>query len=134
MNNGSIHKALAAKLEEAATLLGLPVAWENTPFTPPSTGIYLEEDFLPAETEDVFIQGSAPVRRGVYQVTLVYPTGRGTQAARALADDIADMFPNNEVLATPGPLFVNGFPDVFSGIVDSTAYRIPVSIPYLITA
>ena len=134
MNNGSIHKTLAAKLEDVAALLGLPVAWENTPFTPPPTGIYLEEDFLPAETEDVFIQGSAPVRRGVYQVTVVYPIGRGTQAARALADDIADMFPNNAVLAQPGPLFVNGFPDVFNGIVDSTAYRIPVSIPYLITA
>lgn len=134
MNNGSIHKTLAAKLEDVATLLGLPVAWENTPFTPPATGIYLEEDFLPAETEDVFIQGTAPVRRGVYQVTVVYPIGRGTQAARALADDIADMFPNNAVLAQPGPLFVNGFPDVFNGIVDSTAYRIPVSIPYLITA
>lgn len=134
MNNAAIHKALTAKLEETAMVLDLPVAWENTPFTPPATGIYLEEDFLPAETEDVFIQGSAPVRRGIYQVTVVYPIGRGTQAARMLAEDIADAFPNNSVIARPGPLFVNGFPDVFSGIVDSTAYRIPVSIPYLITA
>ena len=133
MNNGAIQKALAKKLEAVAALLGVPVAWENTKFTPPQSGIYLEEDFLPAENEDIFVQGTKAVRRGIYQVTVVYPLDKGTQAARSLADNIAEAFPNNAVLAA-GPLFVNGFADVFSGIPDDTAYRIPVSIPYMITA
>lgn len=135
MNNGAIHKALARKLENIAAELNAAVAWENTLFTPPDSGVYLEEDFLPAENEDFFVQGTAVVRRGIYQVTVVYPLGKGTQKAASLADNIAAAFPNNAVIDSNNPaLFVNGFADVFSGISDDTAYRIPVSIPYMITA
>lgn len=135
MNNGAIHKALARRLEQVANTLLVPVAWENTPFTPPTSGIYLEENFLPAETEDVFVQGTKAIRRGVYQVTVVYPLAKGTQAAAALADKIAEEFPNNAIIDTTNPaLFVNGFSDVFTGISDDRAYRVPVSIPYMITA
>lgn len=135
MNNGAIYKALARKLEAIAAVLGVPVAWQNVSFEPPLTGIYLEEAFLPAENEDVFVQGTAAVRRGVYQVTVIYPLGKGGQAAQALADNIAAAFPNNAVIDPNNPaLFVNGFADVFSGISDDTAYRVPVSIPYMITA
>ena len=135
MNNGAIHKSLARKLEAVAAALAVPVAWENTAFTPPSSGIYLEEDFLPAENEDVFVQGTKAVRRGIFQVTVVYPLGRGSQAAAALADKIAEAFPNNAIIDTGNrALFVNGFADVFNGIIDDTAYRVPVSIPYMVTA
>lgn len=135
MNNGSIHKALARKLEAVAAALNVPVAWQNVSFEPPLTGIYLEETFLPAENEDVFVQGTAAVRRGVYQVTVIYPLGKGSQAAQALADKIAEAFPNNAMIdASNKPLFVNGFADVFSGLTDDTGYRVPVSIPYMITA
>lgn len=135
MNNGAIHKALTRKLENIAAAMALPVAWENTPFTPPTAGVYIEENFLPAESEDVFVQGTKAIRRGVYQVTVVYPLGKGTQAAAALADKIAEAFPNNAIIDPVNPaLFVNGFSDVFTGITDDRAYRVPVSIPYMITA
>lgn len=135
MNNGAIHKALAKKLETVAATMAIPVAWENVQFEPPTTGIYLEEDFLPAENEDVFVQGTKAVRRGIYQVTVVYPLGKGSQKAATLADTIAEAFPNNAVIDIANPaLFVNGFSDVFSGLSDDVAYRVPVSIPYMVTA
>ena len=135
MNNGAIHKALARRLEQTAAQLGVPVAFENTQFTPPENGVYLEEDLLPASNEDLFLQGTKALRRGIYQVTVVYPLGRGSQAAKSLADAIAEAFPNNDTVKTEsGVLFINGFADVFSGITDDTAYRVPVSIPYILTA
>lgn len=135
MNNGAIHKALARRLEQVSAVLAIPVAWENTSFTPPTSGVYIEENFLPAETEDVFVQGTKPIRRGVYQVTVVWPLAKGTQAAAALADKIAEEFPNNAIIDPVNPaLFVNGFSDVFTGISDDRSYRVPVSIPYMITA
>ena len=135
MKNKDIHKAFTRKLESIANALTVPVAWENVSFTPPASGIYIEENFLPAESEDLFIQGTAATHRGVYQVTVVYPLGKGVQAAEDLADKIAEYFPNNAIIDSANKrLFVNGFASIFSGYPDTTAYRVPVSIPYMITA
>lgn len=135
MKNKDIHKALARKLEAVAGSLSIAVSWENVSFQPPTSGIFLEENFLPAESEDIFIQGTAAVHRGVYQVTVVYPLGKGVQVAEDIADKIAEQFPNNAIIDSANKrLFVNGFPSIFSGYPDTTAYRVPVSIPYMITA
>ena len=135
MNNYMIHKALDKKLEQFAQAANVPVAWENTPFTPPVSGVYLESDFLPADNEDFTVQGSATLRRGLYQVTVVYPVGSGTQAAEKLASAVSLAFSNNTALPTEeSPVYINGEPSVFSGIRDGTAYRMPVSIAYVVTA
>lgn len=135
MNNYMIHKALDTRLEQAAQQAGVPVAWENVPFAPPSSGVYLEADYLPADNQDFTIQGTATLRRGVYQVTVVYPIDSGSQAAEKLAAAIVEAFPNNLVIPTDEtPVYVNGEPSVFSGIRDGTAYRMPVSIAYAVTA
>lgn len=136
MNNSIIKKALEAWLERVAGVLKVPVAWENTSFTPPASGIYLESYFLPADNEGIAIQGGATVRRGVYQVTVVHPIGKGSQAASAMADAICSEFQDNTGIPSTGtsPVWVNGPPSAFNGIKDSTAYRIPVSIAYIVTA
>lgn len=135
MNNLMIRKALDKRLEQLASAIGVNVAWENVDFTPPATGIYMEADFLPASNEDFTIQGTATIRRGVYQVTVVYPVNSGSQAAELLASKIVDGFPNNYAIPTAEtPVYVNGEPSVFSGIKDDTAYRTPVSIAYAVTA
>lgn len=43
-----IAAALAARLGEWADAEGIPVAWENVPFTPPSDGLYLAVHDMPA--------------------------------------------------------------------------------------
>ncbi len=134
MNSYNIHKALDAFLENVATGLFLPVAWENTSFTPPGDGVYLEADFLPAENEDFTIQGSVTLKRGIYQVTVVTPIGSGTQKAEKLASGIVDAFANNVRIPAPAPMYVNGEPSVFGGIKDDTALRTAVSIAYTVTA
>lgn len=134
MNSYSIHKALDAFLENTAAALFLPVAWENTAFTPPADGAYLEADFLPAENEDFTIQGSVTLKRGIYQVTVVTPIGSGSQKAEKLASQIVDAFGNNVRIPATAPMYVNGEPSVFSGIVDDTGYRTAISIAYTVTA
>lgn len=136
MNNYIINKALDAWLEKAANTLGLPVAWDNTKYTPPANGLYLEAHFLPADNDDVAIQGGAVIRRGVYQVTVVYPIDKGTQEPQKTAADICSEFQNNTAIPSTGisPVWVNGEPSAFSGIKDGTGYRIPVSIAYVVTA
>lgn len=134
MKLSSIRKALENRLEAAAGAAGVPVAWENNQFTPPQNGAYIESDLLPAENQDIAVQG-ATLKRGVYQATVVWPLNAGVQGGQALAETIAEAFPNNAPLAADGGIvYVNGEPSIFNGIVDSTGFRIPVSIAYTATS
>lgn len=134
--NYYIHKALDLMLE--TEIAGsVPIAWENTPFTPPQTGAYLQADYLPAQTEDISVQGEAAIYRGIYQVTVITPKGTGAQGAERLARAITAIFKNNRDVPLGSGMpsaFVNGHPSVFDGIPDGDGYRIPVSIPYLLCA
>lgn len=109
-----------------------PIAFENIPFTPDGRP-YLSVNILPAETEDLAIQGTASIYRGVYQVTLHYGAGLGTQEAMAAIDRIAKAFANNTDIAIPGEanVFVNGHPSAFNSIRTVNGLSLPLSIPYM---
>jgi len=97
--------------------------------------MYLEVDFLPAQNQDISLQGDAKVCRGIYQVTVIAMTGSGTQDAENLADTIAAWFPNNLMILTEEkPVCVNGHASAFAGIIDNAGYRVPVSVPYIAMA
>ncbi|WP_320750897.1 phage tail tube protein [Enterobacter roggenkampii] len=80
-----IAAALAARLGEWADTEGIPVAWENVPFTPPSNGIYLAVHDMPATPRTLDLGLRCRIYSGVYQINVVAPVGIG----RSAADDIA---------------------------------------------
>lgn len=138
MNNSAIHRAIDVYLD--GKVAGqYEIFWRNISGTPPvmdeEKPLYLEVDFLPAQNDDISLQGEAKICRGIYQVTVIGMTGTGTQDAESLADTIAAWFPNNLMILTEEkPVCVNGHASVFTGIIDDTGYRVPVSIPYIAMA
>ena len=109
-----------------------PIAFDNIPFTPDGRP-YLTANLLPAETTDLALQGNAAIYRGVYQVTLHYDAGLGTQEAMAAIDRITKIFANNTDIAIPGEasVFVNGHPSAFNSIRTVNGLSLPLSIPYM---
>lgn len=72
-----IATALAARLGEWADAEGIPVAWENVPFTPPSDGLYLAVHDMPATPRTVDLGLRCRIYSGVYQINVVAPAGTG---------------------------------------------------------
>ena len=131
MTTATISIALDNHLEERFGA-EFPIAFENIPFTPDGRP-YLTANLLPAETTDLALQGNAAIYRGVYQVTLHYGAGLGTQEAMAAIDRIAKAFANNTDIDIPGEasVFVNGHPSAFNSIRTVNGLSLPLSIPYM---
>lgn len=61
----------------------IPVAWENVNFAPPA-GRYVRFDLIPAQTNDVSIDGLGRDWKGVAQVMLCMNIGAGVGSALTL--------------------------------------------------
>lgn len=120
-----ILDALLMRLDGAT----LPVAWENTNFTPGS-GAYLAPQLFPAPTDRVTI-GGITRQYGLFQVTVVCPEGEGSLEPLRRAQEVLDLFPMDLRLAAgdstvrvPTPPYTSG------GVPDTAWYRVPVTVPY----
>ena len=90
--NHDIQAALDGRL--AALDLGLDIAWENTSFVPAVGSPWLKAAILPGETRqaDMGPDGGRNLNRGIYQVSVFYPAGQGSGAARDAADAVISHF------------------------------------------
>ena len=74
--------------------LGLPVAWGNVDFKPPSNGRYLAATFIPNGNSRVAITTGAPHQyRGLLQVSVYWKRDEGTAAPVEVAGQVAEHFP-----------------------------------------
>lgn len=131
MSDALIRKALETRLN--AMPPGIGVAWENADFEPAANTAYMKSNLLPAEPENP-AQGTTFTRYlGIYQVTLMYPLGKGPGDADAKAEAIRAWFPRNLSLTGGGvTVTVDKTPYKMTGFVDEEAdrYAVPVRIPY----
>lgn len=96
MNRQAIRALLHGRL---ATLgWGTQTAWERTAFTPVTNAPYQETSTVFAEPDAITLADSSRLN-GVFQVRLLYPSGKGTADSDTRAKLIADAFPRNDVLA-----------------------------------
>ncbi|MFZ5111896.1 DUF4128 domain-containing protein [Enterobacter kobei] len=126
-----IAAALAARLGEWADAEDIPVAWENVPFTPPSDGLYLAVHDMPATPRTVDLGLRCRIYSGVYQINVVVPAGTGRTDVVALADRVAELFPEGQEIEGRGfTCWIDQTPGVFRGITTSVSYTVPVSLNY----
>jgi hypothetical protein len=92
MSHSKIRLLYQARLNAWATDQGLRVAYQNVQFEPEDGEAYLRAFLLPAGTDSNTLAGDQKTYTGVFQVSIVTPTGDGPTRAEALADDIADLF------------------------------------------
>lgn len=72
-----IKNAFEIKLNTITPLIS--TAYENTPFAPVNNVPYQELFLIPAYNDNPFISGDGFISYGIFQVTLKYPTGKGTK-------------------------------------------------------
>ena len=79
------------------------VAWPNTNFTPPSTGLWYEAAFMPGEPSATGIGGDAQNRFvGIFQVTVCAVAGIGEGTVVTEAERIAKVYKRGTVIIRSG--------------------------------
>ena len=79
MSNQIVRVALETRLKAwaDAQVPKLPIAFEGSPFSKPSTGAYLEPILIPNVTAHNELSGQRKTSLGIFEVRCWYPSGRG---------------------------------------------------------
>ena len=126
-----IASALAARLGAWADAEGISVAWETVPFTPPANEMYLAVHDMPVTPRTIDLGLRCRTYSGVYQINVVAPAGSGRTSVVALADRVAELFPEGQEIEGRGfTCWIDQTPGVFRGITTSVSYTVPVSLNY----
>lgn len=129
MSPNTIDAALESHLLTLANLP--PVAWEDVGYKPSVGQAYLQVNQLRNSPIEHGLANDVREDRGILQVTVVYPGGKGKVAANALAQKVADLFPIDlNIDLGAFHLFTEEHPTIHTGITDEGWYRVPVSIPW----
>ncbi|MGZ5121030.1 MAG: phage tail terminator-like protein [Burkholderiales bacterium] len=132
MSDALVRAAFETRLAAwaAAQSPAIPVAWENSTFTPP-TGRYVRCYLIPAPTECETFNGEHRRRMGVFQVSLCMSTGSGPAAANALAASLDATFPLSAPLAQGNiKVFLLSPMSIAPAIQENDHYVVPVSCTY----
>ena len=106
----------------------LPTAFENVPFKPPD-GPYQACYHLVNSPVDHGLEGTLVEKRGILQVTVRYPEGKGRQQADAMSEQIAEHFkPPQIILGSTFRIELSKTAGIASGSLDEGRWCIPVSI------
>lgn len=126
--NTAIQSALNARM--ASMPNRPPTAWSNKNFDAP-TELYIRANQLPRETDTPFLgDDSAQDYGGIYQVTVMAPSGNYETEALAMADAICAHFPRGLELDAGGQVLRIRKTVVAPGFQDGTRWVVPVSVYY----
>ncbi|WP_033472519.1 DUF4128 domain-containing protein [Bordetella bronchiseptica] len=133
MSQDLIRAAFERRLNDWAKARSpaLPVAWQNTKFTPPKNAIYLRAYVMPAATISRDAAGDHRQYRGVFQVNVVMPIGAGSRSAERVAAELDALFPVNLVMPSGG-LAVRVRTPISSGqpTTGDADHTVPISLGY----
>ncbi|WP_085599771.1 MULTISPECIES: phage tail terminator-like protein [unclassified Pseudomonas] len=133
MSHNLIATIYEAKLIAWAKALPAPlkVMVENEAYTPVDGATYLRAFTLPGDTASNTLAGDHKLYTGVFQVSIVTPSGKYRSMAGGLADEISALFPLYERNEKGGLTVVTMTPpDQGPGIQGDTTYTVPVSFQY----
>lgn len=125
----SVRSELSVRLAALATTLGIPISYENVPFTKPAnTAPFLEMFITPSSTQDVSIDGKRQRETGIFQVNVWSKTGVGTKEGEDIANAVKAAFP---IVPKTGTVSIEATPTIKQAILDGSGYRIiPILISY----
>ncbi|SEB79844.1 Bacteriophage related protein of unknown function [Pseudomonas saponiphila] len=109
----------------------LKVVVENEAYTPKDGETYLRVYTLPADTASNTLGGDHRLYTGVFQASVVTPSGKRRGPAVGLADEISALFPLYERNEKAGLTVITMTPpDQGPGIQGDTTYTVSVSFQY----
>lgn len=95
-------KLIEKRLQAWADRQDMQIAFEGITFKPPAAAIYARVKHLPATTTSVFVEGGQRTLIGLWQVSIICPSGKGTGPGRAVAVSLSNYFPVNLRLTQGG--------------------------------
>lgn len=124
----SAYDAFATMVGAFAATRSLPVAYPGVPFTPPTSGEWLEVRWFPNEPVEYGTANDGPrLHRGFGQVSVCYRPGRGIAPGEALAADVIEAFGKGTDI---GPVRVYKQPWQTGPLVQDERISHPVTIPW----
>ncbi|RVJ35382.1 phage tail terminator-like protein [Sinorhizobium medicae] len=112
----------------------LPIAAPNVLF--PAAGQplppkYLRLAFLPNQTRQITMANDPQQKRGLFQVSVVWPVGQGIIGALDIADQVIDHFKNRSLFASCVKITISSEPWAAGPLQEGERVQIPVTIPYI---
>lgn len=129
MAEKQIREAFEAHLR---ALDNFPSVWENRPAVQgfDANKAHQKSFMIPASNKSIGLQEKTTLHRGIFQVSLCYPTGIGAGAVEERAAALQLHFAAGTVLTAGGvKVRVKGKPSVGAPI-STSPYVVPVSIGY----
>ncbi|WP_414461821.1 DUF4128 domain-containing protein [Hyphomicrobium sp. DY-1] len=126
-----IRDALLAHLAALSLTPPLPVAYPDISFAPPE-GTYLKAQLIPNTNRNQFVSDDSTTEfRGIFQITVVSPSGAGSIAGAEIAGKVADHFERGASLAS-GDLVVriDGRPSVAADMQSTDRVETPISVSW----
>ncbi len=131
MSHARARQAIEIKLVAWAAAYPIKVANFEQGFEPEAGETYLRGFLLPGPTTCRYLGGDAYEYAGVYQVSIICPSGEPLGTAEALIAALSDLFPVDSELSRSG----------FEGLIiepveqgptipEPTTYTVPASISY----
>jgi hypothetical protein len=130
MSDALIRKAFETRLKTwaEAQVPAIPVAWPNVPFTAPA-GRYIRAHTINGAGGFLFVSNDGRSYRGIFQVSLVMPTGTGRGAADTLAASLEAAFDPTFVQDGVRLYLLAPFSQA-TAIQEPDRYVVPVSAPF----
>lgn len=130
MTQAIVRRALESTLKTYADAENLSVAWENVEFTQPD-GLYLRSYLLPIDTVSGDLGRVNRRYEGIYQVSIVAPTGTGPAAADAIAAGLSAAFsPASPIVESGLSVWITQPLSAAPAIQERDRFVIPCSLPY----
>ena len=124
-----IRRAFEKRL--LAVSAGLATAYENDDFTPVTEVPYQRANLLPNDPDNQQMGDQSYTERGLFQITLAYPYGKGSGAADARAQALRTQFKRGLTLTESGLLVhVIKTPKVSPALVDAGRYFLPITVEW----
>jgi hypothetical protein len=133
MSNADIREAFETRIAAfaAAQVPTLPVAWENTSYTPSPTTAYLRCAMLPAPTQNPSLGAKHDRLLGLYAVNVYGVQDQGPATAEAIADAIIALFPRGGMVQNGVTINIDTTGSRAQGLNDINGFFfIPVRIRY----
>lgn len=126
-----IFKALTDRLRAMPQVL--PIAGPNVVFPAagqPTPAKCLRLSFMPNRTRQITMGDDPQQKRGLLQVSVVWPVGQGIIDALEVVDQVIDHFKNQTLFASGVRITISSEPWAAGPLQEDDRVQIPVSIPY----
>lgn len=111
MSHSQVRNLFQTALKTYADAKPIRVAYDNVQFVPLAGETYLVSHLLPAQTDSNTLSGDHKAFFGVYQITIVTPSGKATSASDAIAKELQERF------------------SIYKRYTDSTGFTVQVMTP-----